>query len=122
PSHRFYSGIGGTTPQVLVNEAAEAIVHGEFDVGIVCGAEALDTVRRMKKDGERPQWSFKPGDKRPFPFEAPFHPVEVAHEVFQAYTTFALWDVARRASLGIAPDAYRASLGELFAPMTKVAA
>lgn len=122
PKHRFYSGIGGTTPQVLVNDAAEAIVRGEFDVGVVCGAEALDTVRRMKKDGERPQWSFKPEDKRPFPFEAPFHPVEVAHEVFQAYTTFALWDVARRAHLGVEPDAYRATLGELFAPMTKIAA
>src|SRR5262249_35550744 len=49
PNHRFYSGIGGTAPQVLVNDAAEAIARGEFDVGIVCGAEALDTVRRMKK-------------------------------------------------------------------------
>ncbi|HEY2814712.1 MAG TPA: acetyl-CoA acetyltransferase [Acidimicrobiales bacterium] len=122
PKHRYYSGIGGTTPQVLLDRAAESIVRGELDVAVVCGAEALDTVRRMKKNGERPQWSFKPDDKRPFPFEAPFHPAEVAHEVFQAYTTFALWDVARRAHLGVAPDDYRASIGELFAPMTDVAA
>ena len=88
----------------------------------MCGAEALDTVRRLKKAGERPQWSFKPEDKRPFPFEAPFHPAEVAHEVFQAYTTFALWDVARRAHLGVDPDVYRASMGELFAPMSEIAA
>jgi acetyl-CoA C-acetyltransferase len=122
PKHRYYSGIGGTTPQVLLNDAAESIARGELDVGIVCGAEALDTVRRLRKNGEKPQWSFKPDEKRPFPFEAPFHPAEVAHEVFQAYTTFALWDVARRAHLGIAPDAYRAQLGELFAPMSEVAA
>jgi acetyl-CoA C-acetyltransferase len=122
PQHRFYSGIGGTTPQVLVDDAAEAIVRGEFDVAVVCGAEALDTVRRMRKSDERPDWSFKPGDKRPFPFEAPFHPAEIAHQVFQAYTTFALWDVARRAHLGVAPDDYRASMGELFAPMSAIAA
>ena len=122
PKHRFYSGIGGTTPQLLVNDVADSVVAGDLDVAVVCGAEALDTVRRLKKAGERPAWSHRDPEKKPFPFEAPFHPAEVAHEVFQAYTTFALWDVARRASLGIAPDAYREQIGELFAPMTKVAA
>jgi acetyl-CoA C-acetyltransferase len=122
PKQQYYSGIGGTTPQVLVDHAAEAIVNGDLDVAIVCGAEALDTVRRLKKNGEKPQWSFKDPERKPFPFEAPFHPAEVAHEVFQAYTTFALWDVARRAHLGTAPDEHRRQIGELFAPMTKVAA
>src|SRR5438067_7376671 len=122
PKHQYYSGIGGTTPQVLVDNAAEAIVDGDLDVAIVCGAEALDTVRRLKKTGEKPQWSYKDPERKPFPFEAPFHPAEVAHEVFQAYTTFALWDVARRARLGVAPDEHRQQLGELFAPMTRIAA
>jgi acetyl-CoA C-acetyltransferase len=122
PEHRYYSGLGGTTPQVLVDHAAEAVVRGELDVGLVCGAEALDTVRRLRKAGERPDWSFKPEDKRSFPFEAPFHPAEIAHQVFQAYTTFALWDVARRAHFGVEPDAYRDSMGELFSPMTTIAA
>ncbi|MEY2448316.1 MAG: acetyl-CoA C-acetyltransferase [Acidimicrobiaceae bacterium] len=122
PRQQYYSGIGGTTPQVLVDHAAEAIVDGDLDVAIVCGAEALDTVRRLKKTGDRPLWSHKDPERKPFPFEAPFHPAEVAHEVFQAYTTFALWDVARRAHLGIAPDEYRLQIGELFSPMTRVAA
>lgn len=122
PAHRVYSGIGGTTPQVLLNGAAEAIAAGDLDVGIVCGAEALDTVRRMKKSGERPNWSHRDPQRKPFPFEAPFHPAEVAHGLFQAYTSFALWDVARRARLGVAPDRYVSAIGELFAPMTKVAA
>ena len=122
PAHRLYSGIGGTTPQLLLDDAAEAIVRGDLEVGVVCGAEALDTVRRLKKAGERPQWSHRDPEKKPFPFEAPFHPAEVANEVFQAYTTFALWDVARRAHLGVAPDAYRRAIGDLFAPMTAVAA
>lgn len=121
PPHRHYSGIGGTTPQQLVDEAAGRIVRGELDVALIVGAEALDTRRRLKKQGEKPQWSFKDPQRKPFPFEAPFHDAEIAHEVFQAWLTFALWDVARRAHLGIEPDEYRAQLGALFAPFTTVA-
>jgi acetyl-CoA C-acetyltransferase len=122
PRHGFYSGIGGTTPQVLVDDVAESIVAGDLDVALVTGAEALDTVRRLRKAGERPQWSHRDPERKPFPFEAPFHPAEVAHEVFQAWLTFAVWDVARRAHLGVEPAAYQTALGELFAPMTRVAA
>jgi acetyl-CoA C-acetyltransferase len=121
PKHRFYSGIGGTMPQQLVNDAAERILHGELDVAMVVGAEALDTKRRLKKEGRKPEWSFKDPERKPFPFEAPFHDAEIAHEVFQAWLTFALWDVARRAHLGTSPDDYRRELGELFAPFTTVA-
>jgi len=45
PRHRLYSGIGGTTPQVLVQEAAESILAGHYDVAVVTGAEALETLR-----------------------------------------------------------------------------
>ena len=122
PGRARYSGIGGTTPQVLVDEAALAMLRGELDLALVVGAECLDTVRRLKKQGERPRWSFRDPERKPFPFEAPFHPAEVAHEVFQAWLTFPLWDVARRARLGTGPRAYRAELGRLLAPMTEVAA
>lgn len=122
PGHRVYSGIGGTTPQVLVAETAERMVRGDVDVALIVGAEALETKRQLKKAGERPDWSFPDPQRKPFPFEAPFHPSEVAHEVFQAWLTFPLWDVARRASLGVAPAAYRRALGGLLAAMTDIAA
>src|SRR6266513_1561221 len=32
PRHRYYSGIGGTTPQVLVNHTAASILRGEYDL------------------------------------------------------------------------------------------
>jgi acetyl-CoA C-acetyltransferase len=122
PGHRLYSGIGGTTPQVLVSDTVERMLRGELDLALVVGAEALETKRQLKKAGEKPQWSHPDPRKLPFPFEAPFHPSEVAHEVFQAWLTFPLWDVARRAALGEPPDRYRRSLGELLAPMTAIAA
>jgi acetyl-CoA C-acetyltransferase len=122
PRHHLYSGIGGTTPQVLVQQAAEAILARQYDVAVITGAEALETVRQLKKAGERPAWSFRDPERKPFPFEAPFHPAEVAHNVFQAWLTFPIFDIARRAHLGIAPDDYRSALGRMMAPMTTVAA
>lgn len=122
PKRRHYSGIGGTTPLILLGEAADRIRAGEADVCAIVGGEALATVRQHKKMGDRPQWSHRDPVKRPFPFEAPFHPSEVAHKVFQAYTTFALRDVARRAHVGETVDSHNFSIGRLFAPMTRVAA
>lgn len=122
PRRLHYSGIGGTTPLVLIAEAAERIAAGQADVCAIVAGEALATVRALKKAGQRPAWSDRDPDRKPFPFEAPFHPSEVAHGVFQAYSTFAMRDVARRASTGIGVVDHRRSLGELFAPMTAVAA
>jgi len=122
PAQAIYSGIGGTTPHLLVTRAAAAIAAGDLDVALVVGGESLATVRQAKKSGERLTWSHRDPEKKAFPFEAPFHSAEVAHEVFQAWLTFALFDVARRSHLGAEPAAYRRSLGELLAPMTEVAA
>jgi acetyl-CoA C-acetyltransferase len=122
PRHRLYSGIGGTTPEVLVQDAAAAILGGRCDVAVIAGAEALDTRRRARKAGERLPWSHRAPDPPPFPFEAPFHPAEVAHDVFQAWLTFPVFDIARRARLGVAPAAYAAAIGRLLAPFSEVAA
>jgi len=122
PRRSAYSGIGGTTPLQLLIAAAGRVEAGESDVCAVVGGEALAQVRAIKKAGERPAWSHRDPDKKPFPFEAPFHPAEMAVELYQAYSTFAMRDVARRAHLGLGIDEHRRALGDLFAPMTKVAA
>lgn len=122
PTRAAYSGIGGTTPLQLLIRAAERIEAGESEVCAIVGGEALAQVRAHKKAGERAAWSHRDPEKKPFPFEAPFHPAEIAVELYQAYSTFALRDVARRARLGLGVDEHRQALGDLFAPMTKVAA
>ena len=119
---RRYAGIGGVRPQLLVQEAAHEILSGETDLVLVCGAEALATRRRMRREGRRPDWSHRPAERSPFPFEDPPHPSEVTHDVHQAWLTFALFDVARRARMGVEPDAYRDLLGQTLAPLTDVAA
>ncbi len=122
PARRRYSGIGGSVPQVLASEAAREIREGHLDLALLTGAEALATVRRLKKAGEKPQWSFRPAEKRPFPMDMEFDPSEITHAVFEAYLTFALFDNARRAHLGRGLDEHRAALGQVLAPMTAIAA
>jgi acetyl-CoA C-acetyltransferase len=122
PRHRHYSGIGGTTTQQLVDATAERMLAGDLDLALVTSAEALATQRAFKKQGERYRYSFKPAEKRPFPWEAQPDPAEIAHEVFQAWLTFAVFDNARRAHTGAGLDAYREGIGRMLAPMTRVAA
>ena len=122
PARRRYSGIGGSVPLVLATEVAEEIRAGHLDLALITGAEALATVRRLKKAGEKPQWSFRPAEKRPFPMDMDFDPSEITHAVFEAYLTFALFDNARRAHLGRGLDEHRARLGRVLAPMTEIAA
>ncbi len=122
PARRRYSGIGGSVPHVLATGAAREIRAGGLDLALITGAEALATVRRLKKAGERPQWSFRPAEKRPFPMDMDFDPSEISHAVFEAYLTFALFDNARRAHGGWAPDDHRATLGRVMSAMTEVAA
>jgi len=122
PARRRYSGIGGSVPHVLATEAAREIRAGGLDLALITGAEALATVRRLKKAGERPRWSFRPAEKRPFPMDMDFDPSEISHAVFEAYLTFALFDNARRAHARRSLDEHRASLGRVMASMTEVAA
>jgi acetyl-CoA C-acetyltransferase len=122
PARRSYSGIGGSVPLVLATEVAREIRAGHLDLALITGAEALATVRRLKKAGEKPQWSFPPAEKRRFPIDMDFDPSEITHAVFEAYLTFALFDNARRAHLGRELDEHRSRLGRVLAPMTAVAA
>jgi acetyl-CoA C-acetyltransferase len=122
PARRRYSGIGGTVPQVLAFDAARQMREGGLDLALITGAEALATVRRIRKAGERPQWSNRAAEKRPFPMDMEFDPSEISHSVFEAYLTFALFDNARRAKLGRRLEEHRDVLGRVMAPMTRVAA
>jgi acetyl-CoA C-acetyltransferase len=122
PQTLHYSGIGGNVPQSLVSSAARDIVAGDLDLALVVGGEALATTRRLKKEGRKPAWSHPPDTKRLFPFDTPFEPGEVAHSIFEAWLTFALFENAHRAHLGDSLDAYRHRLGELLSPLTAVAA
>jgi acetyl-CoA C-acetyltransferase len=116
PRQRTYSGLGGSVPLRLVGDLAAAMLRGELDLGLVVGAEALATRRRLPDQ----VWSYAPDELRPFPIELERN--EAAHGIYQAYLTFALLDTARRGCLGRTPAEHQDELGHLLAPLTEVAA
>jgi acetyl-CoA C-acetyltransferase len=122
PKRQQYSGIGGSVPEMLAVGVALQMQSGDLDLALIVGAEALATVRRLKKAGEKPAWSYRPAERRPFPIDVQFHPSEISHAVFEAYLTFSLFDNARRAHLGRTLPDHTARLGRLLAPLTQVAA
>ena len=122
PRHRHSSGIGGTTTQQLVDSTGAAMLAGDLDLALIVSGEALATKRAFKKRGERVPYSHGATERRPYPWEAPPHPVEIAHDVFQAWLTFALFDNARRARRGDDLDGYRRDAGTMLAALTEVAA
>jgi len=51
------------------------MLAGELDLALITSAEALATQRAYKKRGERFAYSFRPAEKRPFPWESAPDPV-----------------------------------------------
>jgi len=121
PRHRFYSGIGGTTPQLMLGDTAAAMARGELDVALVVSAEALATKRAAKRAGDKLAWSHRETERSPYPWDPP-PAVEMNHQVFQAWETFPLWDTARRAARGIDLASYERANAEMMASLTPVAA
>jgi len=117
---RKLSGLSGTSPQCFINEAAESIIRGERRAVVVCGAEAFFTTKKAGKENRELGWP----EKAPmnFIFDDPHLETEIAHQVFQAYATFALLDSARRAHLGIDVDTYRHQQADMMAKLSAIAA
>ncbi|HEV7687899.1 MAG TPA: hypothetical protein VGQ80_15095, partial [Acidimicrobiia bacterium] len=61
PAETVYCPDGGNTPQLLVNDAAEAIVRGERRVVLLVGAEATYTRLRARKDDVWLEWPKQAG-------------------------------------------------------------
>jgi acetyl-CoA C-acetyltransferase len=115
---------GGQGPQHLINEFARAIGAGLTDLVLLCGAEAISTVRHLASRGETRDWSETIGgplEDRGFGDLSAS--TELArHGVRTAISFYALLENARRARLGASRAEYALEMGRLFAPFTQVAA
>jgi acetyl-CoA C-acetyltransferase len=122
PGHRTESILAGTSPQRLLDRAAERMLAGESTVALVVGAEALHTRKRWERAGESPPWSHPHSAPPALPIDLGewYLPTEIAHGILPAWLTFALLEQARWATRG-ASAADRAELGEVLARINAVA-
>lgn len=115
----------GTSGLKLIKHACDAIRAGA-DIAVTCGGEAIATMKYYLKNGQSAPWSHPAGpDFKGFALEEQQHPGEAAAGLLGgvgAVYTFGMRDNARRAHLGLSPDAYRRKNAELLSAMSRVAA
>ncbi|MGD9988179.1 acetyl-CoA acetyltransferase [Pseudonocardia sp.] len=116
---------GGQSPQHLVNEFAGEIAGGRAEAVLLVGAEATSTTRHLSAAADKPDFSeHVDGDleDRGYGLSGARSSYAVDHGLTGAPVLYALFENARRARLGSSRAEYARSMGELFAPFTRVAA
>jgi acetyl-CoA C-acetyltransferase len=124
PERAILEPVGGQGPQHLVNEFAQAIGRGETDMVLLCGSEAISTVRHLTSRGETRDWSETVGgelEDRGFG-EALLTADVARHGARTPISVYAMFENARRARLRLGRADYALEMGRLFAPFTRVAA
>lgn len=126
PRHAVEEVTGGQSPQHLVNEFGAQIAAGAAEAVVLFGAEVMSTIRHAQSSaGPDPDYREEVGgqlEDRGFGIEGMISVEEVKHGVVQPTPQYALLENARRHRLGLSREDYARQMGELFAPMTVVAA
>ncbi|MET0362082.1 MAG: acetyl-CoA acetyltransferase [Sphingobium sp.] len=116
---------GGQSPLALLADLAARIAAGEAQVALAFGSEAISTVRHLKTAGEKREWAESLDgtmEDHGLGLGGLITRYNMAHGIAAAPPAYGLLENARRARLGLDRDAYRAEMGRLFAPFTRVAA
>jgi acetyl-CoA C-acetyltransferase len=125
PRRLLYPHAGGNTPQMLVNLFAEQIAHGEHEVVLIAGVEAVRTQARAQKSGVTPDWRDR--DDGPA-FEVIGDPRmgvskhELGHGIALPANVYPLFENALAAHYGRDMLSHRRAIGDLMARFTQVAA
>jgi acetyl-CoA C-acetyltransferase len=124
PVSAILEPVGGQGPQHLVNELAQGIGAGRLDLALICGSEAISTVRHLTSRGESRDWSEDVGGElEDRGYGEPLLTADLPrHGARTPISVYALFENARRARLGMARAPYGLEMGRLFAPFTQVAA
>ena len=126
PRRTIHTGIGGDTPQALVNALAEEIAAGERSACLIVSGDAMGSQARAAKQGLALDWSDETGaDDPPEPFgsdEPGVNAHEFAHGLALPTTIYPLFETAHAAAHGRDWAQHRAVIGDLFSRFSAVAA
>jgi acetyl-CoA C-acetyltransferase len=131
PRQTVRSVPGGNGPQLVVNDAAEAIAAGELDVVLVAGAEAVQTRLMARQAGPggsrvRLEWTQQPGDTAPPRVLGDDRPgvseTEAARSLTLPIQVYPVFENALRATAGEGLDEHQARISRLWSRFSAVAA
>ena len=123
PPHQIYTAVGGNTPQMLVNQASEAIVNGEIKLALLIGAEAGATRNMARKQDAHLPWNVRGtpenvvGDQR-----LGFNESESKHGAVAPIRVYPLFENAIRSHLGQTIAEHQHYVAQLCSRFTQVAA
>jgi acetyl-CoA C-acetyltransferase len=124
PARAIYAEVGGNTPQAWTAAMAERIAKGEAGAVLIASGEALLTLKRAARAGERLAWHEEPGGELDDRGLGPplVGPADVLHGITYPTQVYPLFEQALRGVRGTNLVDHLASIGRLFAPFSQVAA
>lgn len=128
PARAIAEVTGGQSPQSLLTELAGEIAAGNSAAAVIFGAEVISTVRHIQSlpEGQpRPDFTEKIGgqlEDRGFGIRGLTSVAEVRHGLAVPINQYAVLENARRHRVGLGREEYARAMGELFAPMSTIAA
>ncbi|MCX2964785.1 acetyl-CoA acetyltransferase [Gordonia aquimaris] len=128
PEHAVLGVTGGQSPQSLLTEFAGEIVAGRRSAAMIFGAEVMSTVRHLMStttERDRPDFTEQVGgqlEDRGFAIAGLTTHQEAKHGLLSPVAQYAVLENARRHRVGLPRGRYTETMGELFAPMSEVAA
>ncbi len=123
PRGRYYTPIGGNTPQMLVNRACRALAAGRARAVLITGAEAIYSLRRALAGKIVLDW---PENGEPERIDGEerrsVNRIEADYDLFFPAVMYPLFETALRASSGRSVDGHREYVGRLWERFSRVAA
>lgn len=125
PRLELVTGMGGESPQLLVNEVAKRIRRGELRAALLAGAEAVRTRYVAHRSQAKLPWSDDAGGPAPAVVLGTQLPgtsaIENAHGLILPLYVYPLFENALRARTGASLAGHAEWIGRILSRMTEVA-
>lgn len=123
PAQLIYGDVGGQSPQKCINELAIQLHEGTIKAAVLCGSEAVGTVKRAKKSGHEMDWN-QPSDRDFTDKRSDFAVLsmyEIRHGIISMPMAYGLLENARRKRLEKDRTSYAKDMAELWSAISSVA-
>ena len=120
----IYATAGGQSPQQYTARACSMIARGEAQAVVLCGAEAIATMRAHQRSGETLDWAEQVEGAQSddgMGLEDQFVPALAAHKLIAPIDIYPLMEHAKRQRRGMSRDRYLRYLGEVMTPLARAA-
>ncbi len=123
PAHTVYGAVGGQSPLMFLQEAAQRIASGQSKVALICGAEAQHSAAQARRQSAELPWTAPSADAPPTLRGVDIvHPLAARLGCSQPVTVYPFYETASSAHWRQSPAAAQRESGELWSRYSRHAA